>query len=340
MATPAGAVIPRAVAFIVGGFALVNAAGGWLRPGFDANNWWIDLRPLPSFAASWFLFVASGFLLAHSFSPARRATVRARVTLSLLVVLAAFALWNCAHFFILQAQGSIAAGIPLPFSAFVFAALVWVGWSVGRCDSVDLRSPARRASAFAVVVGLLTILPLCQMWCFGKTDYRRPADAAVVFGAGVDASGRPSDALKDRVRTACALYHEGLVRQLIFSGGPGAGKVHETEAMRRFATTLPNHAVPYDAILLDPDGVNTRATVENTCRLFRQHNIARILAVSHFYHLPRIKLAYQRAGRNVYTVPAEESYTLTMLPWYVAREVAAVWAYFVAPGAVPRLANA
>jgi uncharacterized SAM-binding protein YcdF (DUF218 family) len=109
------------------------------------------------------------------------------------------------------------------------------------------------------------------------------------------------------------------------------GEIHETEGMRRFATTLKNHAVPDDDILVDRAGVNTRATVENTCRLFREHGFERVLAVSHFYHLPRIKMAYQRAGHDVYTVPAKESYTLTMLPWYIAREVAALWLYYVRP---------
>ena len=51
-------------------------------------------------------------------------------------------------------------------------------------------------------------------------------------------------------------------------------------------------------------------------------------AVSHFYHLPRIKMAYQRAGIEVYTVPARETRTLLKLPQFVAREVAAFWFYY------------
>ena len=56
-----------------------------------------------------------------------------------------------------------------------------------------------------------------------------------------------------------------------------------------------------------------------------------MLAVSHFYHLPRIKLTYQREGIDVYTVPAKETYMLRQTPYSVAREVLALWVYYLRP---------
>ena len=53
--------------------------------------------------------------------------------------------------------------------------------------------------------------------------------------------------------------------------------------------------------------------------------------MSHAYHLPRVKLAYQRAGWEVFTVPAVETRQLTQKPRLVAREVAALWWYYLAP---------
>ena len=163
------------------------------------------------------------------------------------------------------------------------------------------------------------------MFCFGKTDYRRPADIAVVLGARVYADGRPSDALAVRVRTACQLYRDGLVRKLLVSGGPGDGAVHETEAMKRMAIGL---GVKDQDILVDAGGLNTQATVKDSRPVFSQLRAPRILVVSHFYHLPRIKMAYQRAGWEVYTVPARESYLLRQMPLFLAREVAAFWVYY------------
>jgi uncharacterized SAM-binding protein YcdF (DUF218 family) len=148
----------------------------------------------------------------------------------------------------------------------------------------------------------------------------------VVLGAGVDAQGRPSLALSDRVETACRLYHEGLAPLLIFSGGPGpAAGVHETDAMRDLALA---RGVPPHAIVLDRDGLTTDATVRNTEEIFDARRLKRVLVVSHNYHLPRVKLAYRRVGHEVYTVPAEQSRGLVRTPYYVAREVAALWVYW------------
>jgi len=49
------------------------------------------------------------------------------------------------------------------------------------------------------------------------------------------------------------------------------------------------------------------------------------------YHLPRIKLAYQRDGWDVFTVPAKESHLLRQMPYNMAREVAAIWVYYLRP---------
>ncbi|MBI3919782.1 MAG: YdcF family protein [Armatimonadetes bacterium] len=170
--------------------------------------------------------------------------------------------------------------------------------------------------------------PLAQIYCFGKTDYRRPADAVVVFGARAFKNGHCSRALRDRVRTGCQLYLDGLAHTLIFSGGPGDGAITEPEAMRRYALRL---GVPDKDILLDPEGLDTEATAKNTCLLFTEHNLRRVMAVSHFYHLPRIKMTYRRHGWDVYTVPAQESRVLVRMPYYMMREVAALWVYYLRP---------
>jgi uncharacterized SAM-binding protein YcdF (DUF218 family) len=164
---------------------------------------------------------------------------------------------------------------------------------------------------------------LAQISLFGLTDYRRPADLIVVFGARANADGTASDALADRVRTGCALYRAGLAPRLFFSGGPGAGSVDEPEAMQRLARTL---GVPDQAIVLDPQGINTESTVRNTMSLVPKP--PRILAVSHFYHLPRIKMTFQRYGAEVWTVPSDNSVPWQM-PFNIVREDVAFWAYYL-----------
>lgn len=311
-----------------GGFGLLNVLGKLRHAGFDANLWWIDLRPAPAWVTQASLAVTSLVLLAYAVRPAGgrwRRAVTVGVTLALLVL----ALSNAVGFFALAARGDIVAGCPVPFSLLVGGALVMVLGAVVRPSADDAGGAWIERLAIGLTVAACVIgFPLAQMICFGLTDYRRPADVAVVFGARVYADGNPSLAVADRVRTGCALYRDRLVGAVILSGGPGDGATHETEAMRRLAIEL---GVPAEDLGVDAHGVNTEATCRNTSAMFASLGTARVLAVSHFYHLPRIKLCYQRHGCEVYTVPARQTRPLARLPRFMVRETAALWLYYLRP---------
>lgn len=330
--------LPRGLALFLGTFSLLNLLGDMRSPGFDANLWWIDLRVLPAIVARVFLLFGAVGLIGYAVHPPRSTWRRAAAgtVIGLLLVVAA---WNTIEFYSLLARGIIRPLVPLPLSLLIGTGLVMVLRSIWKSPATNHHSPLtcrESLPAFAVCLCFLILFPLVQMFCFGKTDYRRPADVAVVLGARVYADGRPSDALADRVRTACRLYRDGLAKKLLFSGGPGDGAIHETEAMKRMAIQL---GVKSEDILLDKAGLNTQATVKNSEQFFADLRASRILVVSHFYHLPRIKLAYQRRGWDVYTVPAKESYFLGQLPYNMAREVAALWVYYLRPLGEARAAS-
>ena len=322
--------LARGGALFLGAFALLNIVGGFRSEHFDANLWWIDLRFLPLAVAQPLVLLFALVLLAFAVSPPRAAG-RRFLTLGCASALGLVALLNAARFYLLLARGALTSRFPVPVSLFVGAALGLIVIEAARGSSrVGRRGDFVRV--FAIGFGCAICFPVLQMLCFGKTDYRRPADAVVVLGARVYADGRPSDALADRVRTACKLYHGGFARKLIVSGGPGDGAIDEADAMRRMALQL--GVKPAD-ILMDPAGLNTQATVRNSEAVLSQVHASRVLVVSHFYHLPRIKLAYQREGWEVYTVPAKESYLLRQTPYNMAREVAALWLYYLRPLARP-----
>lgn len=315
--------MPRIIAACIGLFGLANALAGFFRPELDANIWWIDLRGFAEGAARTTLLCLCGIIFAYALLPERLRCLRGWAIGATALLLAACVL-NSAAYFTLLHRRSISATIPVPLSLLTALALLWIGLAIWNGSFSD-RALSWRGAAAAWSLCLIGF-PLAQIFLFGKTDYARPADAAIVFGARAYADGRPSVALYDRVRTACELHRRGIVKTLIFSGGPGDGEVHETEAMRALALQA---GVPDSDIVLDRGGQNTRATLENASALLAKAHALRVLAVSHFYHLPRIKLESQRLGLEVWTVPARESYTLTKMPLLVAREVAAIWAYYL-----------
>lgn len=313
----------RGGAAFLGCFSIANVAGSLARHGFDANIWWLDMNAITVHAEGPILAAIGLALLWWALAPAmsrgRRAVTIASVGLALLC-----ALVNTAGYYVVLANGSLADGRAFPFSLLVAALLAMIFRDLLRRGGGAPAVRRRRVAVWGFVWVLL--FPLLQIYCFGASDYRRTADAIVVLGAKAYADGTPSVPLADRVRTACELYRRKLAPVLIFSGGQSDGPVHETEAMRRMALGL---GVPADAIVLDTAGVNTRGTVRGTVAIFHRLGVRTAMVVSNAYHLPRIKMAYQRAGWNVYTVPAAESYTLGATPYYVARETVGIWAYYV-----------
>jgi len=313
----------RVIAFWFGAMTLLNVVAAVRHPAFDANTWWIDLAFLPAAVASLVVTVAGALLVAYAARPARTG-VRRIATLIAAGVLAGGALVNTVTYYRVWAAHGMAPRAPVPLSFVIAGLMAAVGVSMLRPSS----PPTRRGRVTASVVAstlFVAGLPLLQMTFFGTTDYRRPAQAIVVFGAQVEPSGRASFALADRVATAAALYRQGLAPTVVMSGGIEPSGFDETVVMRDLAE---REGVPAGAIVLDPGGVDPLATVDDTARLFGRDGIDRVLVVSQYYHLPRIKLAYARAGYDVWTVPSRDT-PINQSQLLVAREIPAFWLYYL-----------
>ena len=315
----------RGLGLFWGGFALANLFGDLIAPGFDVSVWIIDLSALATWLSRLLLLVTGMMLLMYALWPGM-AGLRRSATLALAMFCVVISAIDALRYWILLGGGVLHGGRALPMSVLTLASFLMIAMCLFQQRPVNPDSIKAKACAVAVACGSALAFPVLQMMLFGRTDYRRPADAIVVFGARAYADGRPSDALADRVRTACDLFREGLAPRIIMSGGPGDGAIHETEAMMRMAMGL---GVPEGAIVLDPDGLNTRRTIQFIAGLDQSDDPTRVLAVSHAYHLPRVKIAFERAGMLAYTVPARERYVLTKMPLLMAREVAAFWLYFL-----------
>ena len=318
---------PRILATFLGGFTLLNMVGARFARDFDATIWWIDLGPFPEVLGKILLAIAAVGWLVYGLNkslPKQSRPILIGTTGALLATVVV----NVCTFYWLLTRGTIHTGVPVPLSLLIAAVLGVILFGICKTDEAAARPPLKPLIVAGSCIACLLIFALAQMFCFGKTDYTRPADAAVVFGARTYADGQPSMALADRVRTACDLYKAGVVPKLIFSGGPGDGAVPEVEAMRTMALKL---GVLGKDIVLDYGGVNTQTTVKDVGPILDQMHARRVLAISHFYHLPRVKMCFQRGHREVFTVPARESYTLTQMPFNIARETVAFWAYYLRP---------
>ena len=122
---------------------------------------------------------------------------------------------------------------------------------------------------------------------------------AIVFGARVFSSGRPSPMLADRVRTAADLYASGKVDVLLLTGDNSVAHYNEPEAMRRYALSL---GVPDAALVLDYAGFRTY----DSC--YRAHDIFQVdaaILVTQDFHLPRALLLCSELGIDAVGVVAD-----------------------------------
>ena len=324
----AGAEVVRFAGLAIGVFLFINVAGEVLRGPFDTLGDWVSL-PLSPWPRRLLALAAAALLVRNGWKPIESRIVR-RAGAILLGGIAGIAIADAARFFESLARGAIQTPALLPASLVVAAAVGVLGAELYLDRRPRAGSPsgsARRALLCATTCAVVAVaLPLVRMATFGPTRYERRADCAVIFGARVWNDGTPSLALADRVDEGIRLYQRGLVGKLVMSGAIEPNGHSEPEVMRARAIEA---GVPPQDIMLDVEGVDTGATVRNTARLMREERLQSALAVSHYYHEPRVKMLFDRSGVRVYTVPARMTRRLVKEPYFLLREVAAYYHSFL-----------
>ena len=326
-ASPVRRDLLRTAGLAVAGFIAVNLAGEIVRDRFETLGDWVSWPASRGWRCALALLVMGA--LAMNAPSAHRPPWFRRAAALVFAAVAALACIDAARFAAALAGGAVRTPALVPASAFVavfFGALAWEARLPGGTapsGSRRRRSWVRVATFGAVLAGV----PLLRMVTFGPSRYERPADVAVVFGARVWNTGHPSLALSDRVDEAVRLYRAGLVDHIVMSGAIDAQNgFSEPVVMRDWAEA---QGVPREAILLDEAGVDTASTVRNTARIMRELGMRRALVVTHYYHEPRAKLLFDRAGIRAFTVPATMSRRLAKEPYFLAREVAAYYHSFL-----------
>lgn len=279
----------------------------------------------------------------------RRAPQSAGVVNALLLptyLLVACAVANAFYFYPRWVQNLIDASFlfiegipPVPMCLWVAALLLLWAWTLRHRARAAAPRPGtfgRRVlrGAWAVFCSS-AVVGYCLLY-MNENPPPGPVDVAVVLGNRVLEDGRASTTLTDRTLPAVALYHRGWVRKIIVSGMIDEMKDKHTEsealAMRQVCL---DQGVPERDIIVDPVGVNTKATAYNTRALLRRHGWQSLVACSHAYHLPRIRMTFRQAGLEAYTLAARPTIWQQGDIREALREGAGLLVYALRPGYRP-----
>lgn len=193
-----------------------------------------------------------------------------------------------------------------------------------------MRLLARLIVLAAVAVVVLAAYAAYRIWDQGTRDEQRPTDAIVVMGAA-QYDGRPSPVFAARLDHAIDLFHAGLARWLIVTGGKQEGdRTTEAASARAYAVAK---GVPDRAILAEDRSRTTLQSIRGVAALMRSEDLASAVFVSDPTHMLRVLRMASDEGIEAYGSPTRTS-PLERDPIRAAdavvHELGALAVYFVA----------
>lgn len=181
-------------------------------------------------------------------------------------------------------------------------------------------------------VGAALAYTVSQIVRQGAIDEVRPVDAIVVLGAA-QYNGVPSAVFAARLQHAVDLYHDGIAKILVVTGGKQPGdRVTEAATARAYAVA---HGVPAKAILAENTGRNTLESIEAVGTILRARHLTSAVFVSDRTHMLRVLRMATDQGLVAWGSPAPNSPT-DLDPGSrtraIVHEVAGIAAYLVGGG--------
>ncbi len=187
------------------------------------------------------------------------------------------------------------------------------------------RGTYRRVALGTFVLGVLGMVGSIGLilWVqIPSAAYIRPVetlqlhpDAVLILGAGIEASGVPSDALADRLLIG-ERVSRALEAPMLLTGDGGRFRVDEISVMHRW---LLERGVAPDRIVVDDEGFRTYESCKRAAQVYR---LKRVVLITQRFHLGRALYLCRSFGLEAYGVPANvRAYEKDA--WYVTRDLLA-----------------
>jgi uncharacterized SAM-binding protein YcdF (DUF218 family) len=157
---------------------------------------------------------------------------------------------------------------------------------------------------FFISFSLILSLVGRDIYSFSLISSYAPADAAVVLGATVYRN-RPSPVFRERINHAIDLYRQGIVENIIFTGGlAGNDELAESEAARAYAIA---QGVPAEHIFIETESDNTCLNLLGAKQIIEKNGMDQVLLVSDPLHMRRTMWLAESIGLKALSSPTPTS---------------------------------
>lgn len=183
-------------------------------------------------------------------------------------------------------------------------------------------------TSLALIGMLWTLITAWLITEYTSEQSTRQSDVAVILGAAVDGD-RPSPVFRERIEHAIALYRQGIIPKLIFTGGSGReGERSEAEVGRDYAV---EHGIDPRDILIETQSRITEENLVNTIAIGDQAGYQKYTIVSDPLHMKRAMKLASELGMDAVPSPTQTTAYQTwrsQIP-FLARETVLYMGYTV-----------
>lgn len=160
--------------------------------------------------------------------------------------------------------------------------------------------------SISILVCLITyfIITCFNITNYSKKDETQKADVGIVLGAGIW-NDEPSPVFRERINHSIALYKDGYIKKIIFTGGKADGKrFSESYVARKYAEKL---GVNSKDIFIEEKSKITQENLKFASVIMIENNLTEALLISDPLHMKRAVLIAKDFNISAHTSPTKTS---------------------------------
>jgi uncharacterized SAM-binding protein YcdF (DUF218 family) len=178
-----------------------------------------------------------------------------------------------------------------------------------------------RISAVSIALALIVLLLTSNAWVsrslVSSLEWQNlpptelpTAEAIVVLGGATKSAFPPRPFVDlneqgDRVIYAAQLYRQKKAPVIILSGGRIDWRGSGSSESADMAAVLTSIGIPSEALIQEPDSLNTFQNAVNVKKILESRLINKVLLVTSALHMPRSLLIFQRQGIDAIPAPCD-----------------------------------